>query len=47
MQCLWQALDQRAAKEDMHPLLVWSEKEREGGPKGGKSGGRGEGARGG
>ena len=51
MPCLWQALDQLAAKEDMHPLPVWSEKEREAGPKGargqGGKGARVEGAQGG
>ena len=43
MPCLWQALDQLAAKEDMHPLPVWSEQEREGGrePKGESRGGVG------
>ena len=43
MPCLWQALDQLAAKEDTHPLLVLSEKEREGGK--GEEGGGPRGAR--
>ena len=47
MPCSWQALDQLVAKEDTHPLPVWSEKEREGGPWGqGRRGAQGGGSQG-